>query len=183
MLIGIPATLVPHGKKLRMASVVLLTLCASLLGCRGLPKHNEPVPVLMVCEHGSVKSLMAASLFNQAATQRGLPFRATARGVSPDAKVPERIASALGKEGFEISGFVPTKFSEVDLERSRRVILIGLDPKILNGEASGKIETWLDVPAAGTDYEAARASLAKHIETLLDELATGKLPVNSSVVR
>src|ERR1700741_2821321 len=45
-------------------------------------------PVLMICEHGSVKSVMAATLFNQAAIERKLPFRAIPRGVTPDAAVP-----------------------------------------------------------------------------------------------
>jgi hypothetical protein len=46
----------------------------------------------------SVKSLMAASLFNKAAMQRGVPCRAIARGVSPDASVPSPIAAALGQD-------------------------------------------------------------------------------------
>ncbi|MGB5132925.1 MAG: hypothetical protein WBO00_09940 [Steroidobacteraceae bacterium] len=44
--------------------------------------------IALVCEHGSVKSLIAASLFDRAAGQRGLPFRAVSRGVNPEQHVP-----------------------------------------------------------------------------------------------
>jgi len=143
---------------------------AGLVGCQQVPQKIEPIPILMVCEHGSVKSLMAASLFNKASAQRGLPYHATARGVSPDPSVPRAIATSLADEGFDVWNFVPSKFSTTDLLSAERVVLIGLDTKALDGLASGPVESWLDVPAASVDYSAARASLVKHIDALLDKL-------------
>lgn len=124
----------------------------------------------MVCEHGSVKSLMAASYFNKAAEERRLPFRAIARGVFPDAAVPPRIATALLEEGFDITTFVPAKFSETELSRAARVIVVGIEPETLGGKPAGVVESWSDVPAASLDYPAARASLMQHVDALLDEL-------------
>jgi arsenate reductase (thioredoxin) len=148
----------------------LLALNVALVGCQHAPPQKEPVPILMVCEHGSVKSLMAASLFNKAAEQRRLPFHAVARGVSPDAAVPPRIATALSEDGFDVATFVPAKASATEVSRAARVVVIGLEPDALDGKPTGVVETWRDVPAASTDYAAARASLMQHIDALLDEL-------------
>jgi arsenate reductase len=149
-------------------------LSAVMTGCHSLAAREESNSVVMVCEHGSVKSLIAASLFNKGATQRGLPYRATARGVSPDASVPTSIASALAEEGFDVSSFVPSKVSAAELDRAERVVLIGVDTKALDGGSSGTITSWQEVPAASLDYMAARASLMQHIEVLLDELESRK---------
>jgi protein-tyrosine-phosphatase len=129
-----------------------------------------PASVLMVCEHGSVKSVMAASLFNQAAAERHLPFRAVARGLNPDASVPVPIATALAKDGFDVRSFVPARVSDGDVAGASRVIAIGVDPKSVGVAARPTIEMWDDVPAATVDYAAARASLKQHVEALLADL-------------
>src|SRR4051812_39669621 len=62
--------------------------------------------VLFVCEHGNVKSLMAASYFNQIARERGLHAHAVARGTAPDSdSVPPVIADGLRGDGLDTSGF------------------------------------------------------------------------------
>jgi arsenate reductase (thioredoxin) len=125
----------------------------------------------MVCEHGSVKSLMAASQFNRRAKERGLPFRAESRGVEPDAAVPARIAEALTRDGFDVSNFVPTRVTAEELTHARRVVAIGVDLTAIAPAAASTASRWDDVPPASVDYAAARASMEKHIELLLDELA------------
>jgi protein-tyrosine-phosphatase len=124
----------------------------------------------MVCEHGSVKSLMAASLFNQAAAERRLPFRAIARGVTPDPSVPPAIAAAMAKEGFDVKAFVPLRVSEAEVSQASRVVAISVEPVAVSPDAKVAIEAWRDVPAASVDYAAARASLKQHVDALLDEL-------------
>jgi arsenate reductase len=158
-----------------IALTTALTIGAIAQGADG-PKPGEasaPLArgpeILMVCEHGSVKSLMAASLFNQAAIERHLPYRAIARGVTPDASVPPPIASALEREGFDVEGFTPTRVAATDLARASRVVAIGVDLKAFN-PASASIEAWNDVPAASADYGAARASLKRHVEALINDL-------------
>lgn len=127
-------------------------------------------PVLLVCEHGSVKSLIAASLFNQAASARGLPFRAIARGVTPDASVPSKIADALEKEGFEVRQFKPTEVSSADIAHALHIVSIGADLSGVAASDSTSIEQWDDVPAASADYAAAHAALERHVDALLDQL-------------
>lgn len=161
-------------KQLSALLLLMGTFIAGLAGCQQVSQQRAPIPILMVCEHGSVKSLMAASLFNKASEQRGLPYHATARGVSPDPSVPAAIAAALADEGFDVSNFVPSKFSTNELIGAERVVLIGLDTNALDGRSSGSVESWLDVPAASVDYSAARTSLVQHIDALLDELESSR---------
>jgi protein-tyrosine-phosphatase len=131
---------------------------------------NEPAPVLMICEHGSVKSVMAASLFNQGAAERHLPYRALARGITPDPAVPAPIAIALGQEGFDVKDFVPVRVSGAEIAHASRVVAIGVEPAVLSPGADISIDTWSDVPAASENYSAARASLEQHVDALLTEL-------------
>jgi protein-tyrosine-phosphatase len=113
---------------------------------------------------------MAASLFNQAATARGLPFRAVSRGVAPDERVPEKIAQALGREGFDVQNFKPVRVSTDDLNNASRVVAISIDPAAFASGAQVPVQRWDDVPAASVDYAAAHAALREHVERLLDEL-------------
>jgi len=72
--------------------IALVAMAASLLpasaglGQSATPPNEDatPAPLVFVCEHGNVKSLIAASLFNKAATDRGSPLRAMSRGVNPE---------------------------------------------------------------------------------------------------
>jgi arsenate reductase len=159
--------------KLSLIAVLVLTAAS---GCRSTAQPQDPIPVLMICEHGSVKSVMAATLFNKAATQRRLPYRAIARGVSPDASVPPAIAAALARDGFDVAHFVPSATSAAEVERAARVIVIGLTPEAVAGRASAPVDAWLDVPAASVDYAAASASLQRHVDALLDELERDRAP-------
>jgi len=155
------------------SAALVLVMGITSVGCRTVEtskQSTEPAPVLMVCEHGSVKSLMAASIFNQAAAERHLPYRAIARGVNPDPSVPLPIAEALAQEGFDVGNFVPARFSEADVAGAPRVVVIGVDPAVLGSAANVPIDAWSDVPAASTNYGAALASLKQHVDALLDEL-------------
>lgn len=127
-------------------------------------------PVVIVCEDGTVDSVIAAQLFDQAARERGLPIRAISRGVAPDAHIPTQIAAALAGDGFDVSGFNPQKLSSQDISGASRVVAIGIDLSGFQGEAASPILQWDDISSANDDYEASKASLLAHIHALLDEL-------------
>ena len=153
-----------------MMALALCALCA-VASLRASAQSSAENTIVMVCEHGSVKSLIAASLFNRRAKERGLPFHAISRGVNPDATVPEPIAESLGRDGFDVSHFVPTLATAEDLTSAHRVVAIGVDLSAIAPVAVPTTSHWDDVPPASVDYAAARASIEKHIELLLDELA------------
>jgi hypothetical protein len=98
----------------RAAWVTILTLAimapvsaGRCEGAAGAQPPDEPAPVLFVCEHGNVKSLIAATLFDQVARERGLSFRAVSRGVRPESGVPPAITEALRRDGVDVAGFSP----------------------------------------------------------------------------
>ena len=151
--------------------VVVLSLAYSI------PKshaQNHDAQVLFVCEHGNVKSLIAASYFNKLAQEHRLPFHAVSRGTAPDSTtVPPAIIQGLRSDGFDVSSFHPSAVSASDVSASQRVITIGTTlPADALAVVQAKIESWNDVPPASIDYGAARDSLKRHIKKLVEELAT-----------
>ncbi|MFL6618556.1 MAG: low molecular weight phosphatase family protein [Povalibacter sp.] len=148
-------------------ALIAVLLTASVAVADPAPDSKERT-VLFVCEHGSVKSLMAASLFNQIAHERGLAWRGIARGITPDAAVPPRIVRALGDEGIDVTTFVPQPVTQADIAQAKRAIVISLPPSSLQ-EANTRIDRWSDVPDS-SNYAAARSALLQHIEHLLRDL-------------
>jgi len=134
--------------------------------------QQPPAEVLFVCEHGNVKSLIAANLFNQAAQKRGLSIRSTARGIRPESEVPVNVVSELRREGVDVGQFKPRALVQSDISGARRVIAIGVDLGQFKIEAPESIDSWSDIPAASVDYSASRNALLRHINTLLTELQT-----------
>ena len=50
--------------------------------------RRDSQTVVFVCEHGTVKSVLALAYFGQLARERHLPYRAISRGTAPDSAVP-----------------------------------------------------------------------------------------------
>jgi arsenate reductase len=125
-----------------------------------------------VCEHGSVKSLIAAQWFNRLSAERGLPLRAVSRGVEPDPAVPAGVAENLRKDGFTLGGVRPARLQKEDLARAAHVVVIGASSPLLDGLARAP-ERWDDIPPASTSYEASRDAMLQRIRALLDRLAQG----------
>jgi arsenate reductase (thioredoxin) len=148
------------------AVVLYLSLTTATAGAADVAAEAS---VTMVCEHGSVKSLIAASLFNQAAKMRGLPFHAVSRAITPDAGVPPKIVEALQRDGVDVADFHPRKISGQELAASPYVVAIGVD--LPRGQSdTAKVLQWNDIPPASIDYNAARAALLAHVNALLDQL-------------
>ncbi|HEX3528421.1 MAG TPA: hypothetical protein VH988_15260 [Thermoanaerobaculia bacterium] len=149
----------------------LAAVALALLGSYGTAQgETATAPVVFVCEHGNVKSLIGASLFNRIAKERGLPFHAVARGVAPEESVPPKIVYALRGDGVEVAGFKPERLSSQDVSTAYRTVGIGVDLSAFSAGSHAPIERWDDVPPASVDYAASRAALLRHIEVLLDQL-------------
>jgi protein-tyrosine-phosphatase len=152
---------------------VFSLIAALALICGIAAADDAATKVVFVCEHGNVKSLMAASYFNQLAAQRGLPFHAVSRGVAPDSTtVPTAIVAGLHTDGFDVSDFHPAKISSADVAGAARTVAISTDVPASVHVDEQAIERWTDVPPASSDYDAARASLQAHVAALLDRLAS-----------
>jgi protein-tyrosine-phosphatase len=157
---------------MRAAVVAVFLLALGCVTASGFAQGTGERQVLFVCEHGNVKSLMAASYFNQSIREFNLPYRAVARGSAPDSTtVPAAIVQGLEHDGIDVSTFQPMKVSASDIASPVHIVLIGTSlPAGLRASSKARIELWNDVPPASMDFEAARASLRKHVRELIAKL-------------
>lgn len=124
--------------------------------------------IVFVCEHGSVKSLIAASFFNRLATEQKIDYRAIARGTEPQEAVPPAVASNLKKDGFSVESFKPEALTKKDADQASAIIAFCEIPK--NLAAPAMVSSWLDIPPASLDYEKAKAVMLPRIEAMVAEL-------------
>jgi arsenate reductase len=130
---------------------------------------SEPVHVVFVCEHGSVKSLIAMVYFNARAHARGLPYQAIARGTAPEPVVPGPVREGLRAGGFDVSGFVPQLFKASDLDGASLVVSFDQD---IDKTVGGRVRhlRWDNLPGVLADYARGRDEIVRHVDSLLDSL-------------
>jgi arsenate reductase (thioredoxin) len=128
-------------------------------------------PVVFVCEHGNVKSLIAREWFNRLAAERGLDLRAVSRGLSPEIRVPPAIAERLRGDGFDVSGFEPRGLEPADVADAARLVVIGAEPPPWASHPGLVVERWDGIPPASERYEASRDALREKIAALVELLA------------
>jgi arsenate reductase (thioredoxin) len=128
--------------------------------------------VVFVCQHGNVKSLIAAEWFNRLAAERGVSMRAVSRGLTPENPVPPPIAEALRRDGLDVAGFQARALAPADLAPARRVVLIGVEAPSWLDRRPGLVEAWDGIPAASESYAASRDALRARIAALLDAFAS-----------
>jgi protein-tyrosine-phosphatase len=156
--------------KLRSAATVALAFWAcSAAQVPAEENTTAPETVLFVCEHGSVKSLLAKLLFERAAAREGLKVHALSRGISPDAEVPGWMSAALRRDGFSIGQWRPTALSAADIRSAHRVVVFDVDLPP-DAEAQPTMERWDGLPPVSEDYVAGREAIAARIEELVREL-------------
>ena len=149
-----------------LAAAAVLTLAA--------PVHADDPPadgkkvVLFVCEHGAAKSVMAAAHFNQRAKERKLPYRAVAKGTSPQEQLSEIAVKGLTAEGLAALPSRPEEVTAADIAGAARVVTFGCDiSKVAPGS---RPESWADVPGPSEDYAASRQAIDRHLDALLASL-------------
>jgi protein-tyrosine-phosphatase len=142
----------------------LLTFALILL-IQGPPTSQS---VVFVCEHGAAKSVIATAYFNKLASERGLPYRATFRGTTPQDDLSVRAVAGLKADGMEIPTGKPTAISDRDVANATHIFAIGCTlPE--QATRSGKAADWSDVPD-DQGYAPMRDAIVRHVKQLLDEL-------------
>jgi arsenate reductase len=130
-----------------------------------------PETVVFVCEHGSAKSVVAATHFNRIAAERGLNLRAISRGTAPDAELAPAAVKGLLGDGLSPKGSVPQQLEQKDLDLAARVVTFCEIPADLTARVP--VERW-EVPPVSSDYAASRDAMLAHIEQLLAVLGTNE---------
>jgi arsenate reductase len=127
--------------------------------------------VVFVCLHGSAKSVLAAADFEKLAAERGIAALAVARGLEPDAEVPQPVQDALAMDGLRMGGYRPQLIDVADLADAWRTVTFGCDLPFAVPAGAG-IERWDDVPAVSEDLALARQVIGRHLERLVAEAET-----------
>lgn len=148
----------------------LLTLALMLM----FQPSPQDKAVVFVCEHGAAKSVIATAYFNKLAAERGLPFRATFRGTTPQDNLSVRAVEGLKADGVVVPSGKPSAISDKDVADATHIFAIGctLPDK---ARQSGKAADWSDVPD-DQGYGPMRDAIVRHVKLLLDDLQRSRKP-------
>lgn len=155
-------------KALPLILVVLIGFAPGGAAAQTNAKPSPSAPaVVFVCEHGAAKSVIATAYFNKLAAERGLPYRATFRGTTPQEALSVRAVAGLKADGVAIPDGTPTAIADADIAKATHIFAIGctLPPAAVS---SGKSKDWSDVP--DDSYGAQRDAIVRHVKALLDDL-------------
>ena len=132
------------------------------------PTQTNGPAVVFVCQHGAAKSLIATAYFNKLAAERGLPYRATFRGATPQDDLSVQAVAGLRADGLPIPAGKPSAITDSDVAAATHIFAIGcpLPEKV---RASGKTADWSDVPD-DRGYAPMRDAILRHVTALLDDL-------------
>jgi protein-tyrosine-phosphatase len=118
--------------------------------------------VVFVCEHGAAKSVIATAYFNKLAAERGLPYRATFRGTSPQEALSVRAVAGLKADGVAIPQGAPTAIGDADISSATHIFAIGCTLPAA-AVSSGQARDWSVVPDYEGD-EAPRDAIVPHLK-------------------
>jgi arsenate reductase len=149
-------------------------IVASLAGTVTAVPQQPPIAaadrsIVFVCEHGAALSVIATTLFNKLAAERGLPQRAIYRGVNPQADLSVATLKGLRDDGLLPPTDKPALITAIDIAAATYIFSIGC-PLPPAASSSGKAEDWSDVPQVSDGYGAARDAIRRHVEHLIDQL-------------
>jgi ABC-type nitrate/sulfonate/bicarbonate transport system substrate-binding protein len=157
-----------------LATALLAALAsgASAQTPRPEPMSSDTARVVFVCEHGTVKSVIAAALFNRLAAERGLAARAVSRGTAPDDVVPALVRDSLRAEGADIGDARPAKLGAAEGLEARLFVAFDVEvPAAVSRGTPGR--RWDGTPSVMGGYRAGRDAIAARVAALIDEITRG----------
>lgn len=133
------------------------------------PPRRQSEIVVFVCEHGSAESIIAAELFNRAASRHDLAFRALYRGVKPDPRVMDNVRERLFTQSALLR---PAMLSP---ELSRCATLIVSFTHVPSELRAGREPLRWPSSSVSDDYTAAEQAISRQVLALLSSLAAERL--------
>jgi arsenate reductase (thioredoxin) len=153
--------------------VMRTSVCSLFLFVSAMTEQESKSPatkptVVFVCEHGSAKSVIAATEFQHMAKERGLDLNVLARGANPDAEIPKLIRDGLKADGYDVGSQKPTKVSVKDFNGAVTIVSFGPDlkPRLADG---APVLDWSATPSVSEDYRTARNYIRQRLEILLKD--------------
>ena len=153
-----------------MKPVWIALLVAGVANAQSPRITRDTQTVVFVCEHGTVKSVIAMAYFDRLVRERGLPFRAVSRGTAPDSIVPGFVREGLRLDGLPLGDFTPMPLSERDLAAT---LIVSFDQPGVAQFVGTRAPTaaWDKLPSVTAHYPTARDSIKLRIAALVDSLA------------
>lgn len=159
---------------LLLLAVVAAPVVAAPVGAQQRTVPASEGTVLFVCEHGTVKSLLAKLLFDEYAAQVGLPMRAESRGTAVDSVVPPWMRARLDAERLPFAGFTPRALAAQDLVSASHVVSFDIPASARTG-AGAPWARWDSLPAASQQFDASRDAIKARVHALVDSLNGARL--------
>jgi arsenate reductase (thioredoxin) len=150
------------------ASVLSLFLAVGAMSAEDSKNPVVKPTVVFVCEHGSAKSIIAATELEHMAKEKGLDLIVLARGTNPDAEIPKLVLDGLKANGYDVGSWKPTKVSTKDFKGAVKIVSFGpdLNPWLANGKA---VLDWSATPSVSEDYRAARNYIRQQLQILVKD--------------
>jgi protein-tyrosine-phosphatase len=153
-----------------VSSLILSSTSVALSGQAPPKSLPDSQTVVFVCEHGTVKSVVALAYFRQLAQRRHLPIRAISRGTAPDSSVPSLVRDGLRRDGLTLGPFTPSRFTLADVASA--ITVISFDQPSVASLVDGRVPTtgWDGLPSVNENYPIARDSIRHRVARLVDSL-------------
>ena len=153
----------------RLAVATMLVAVAPIhLGAQQIAPHSDK-PVLFVCEHGTVRSLLAKVLFEQYAAEVGLDMKAVSRGTRADSIVPPWMLQGLAADHVAIGSWRPQTLLPDDLTNASFVVSFDV-PMAATAGARVPQAHWDSLPSVSRDYATGRDAIKVRVHQLVDSL-------------
>ena len=152
----------------RMTLMILAAVTAMQADAQGgaAPPRRS---VLFVCEHGTVKSVLAKVLFEQYAAEIGLDVRAVSRGTRPDSIVPAWMQSGLATDRVSLGAWRPQALAPADLRSASYVVSFDVPTSATGGTRAPRVQ-WDSLPSVSANYASGREAIRARVRWLADSL-------------
>ena len=148
------------------------TLCAAVIphGAGAQPASASKRPtVLFVCEHGTVRSLLAKILFEDYARSVGLRMQAVSRGTHADSVVPPWMSHGLAADHIALGSWRPRTLDASDLATASYIVSFDVQQSATAGARAPRTQ-WDGLPSVSQDYAKGRDAIKARVHQLVDSL-------------
>lgn len=135
----------------------------------GAQRVSGDKTVLFVCEHGTVKSLLAKILVDEYARQSGLRMQAVSRGTHVDSVTPDWMVQALAKDHVNLGAWHPQGLRAEDLATAAFVVSFDVPREATAGTHAPRSQ-WDSVPSVTQNFERGREAIKARVHQLVDSL-------------
>lgn len=156
----------------RVYCATVLLVLSGALPTRGHAQQasaRPPKTVLFVCEHGTVRSLLAKVLFEEYAAEVGLQMQAVSRGTRADSVIPLWMQRGLAADKVTLGSWRPQTLRPADLATASMVVSFDV-PVTATADARVPRAQWDSLPSVSRDYAIGRDAIKVRVHQLVDSL-------------